>query len=65
MYFDNLHDLLAMGGHGGYVWAAYGVTFLVIVFMLAVPARRGKRLLAQLGAEQKRARGRSGGPGED
>ena len=56
MYFDNLHALLVMDGHGVYVWAAYLVTFLVIVAALVVPVRRRRRLLLQLGAELKRAR---------
>ena len=56
MYFENFHALLVMDGHGVYVWAAYLVTFLVIVAALAVPVRQRRRLLLQLGAELKRAR---------
>jgi heme exporter protein D len=58
MYFDNLHALLVMDGHGAYVWAAYLVTLLVIVAMLAVPVRQHRRVLLQLGAELKRAQSR-------
>jgi len=64
MYFDNLQALMLMDGHGFYVWTAYLVTCLVIVAMLAVPARRRRRLLLQLAGEQKRARGESGARGE-
>lgn len=31
MYFETFNELLAMGGHGLYVWLAYGVTALVLV----------------------------------
>jgi len=64
MYIDNLHALLAMGGHGAYVWSAYSVAVLVIVAMLVLPLRRRKRLLVQLGAEQRRIQSLSGGRGE-
>ena len=28
MYFDSLSAAMTMGGHGGYVWSAYAITFL-------------------------------------
>ncbi len=31
MQFDNLQAFLAMGGHGLYVWLAYGATLLVLI----------------------------------
>lgn len=31
MAFDSLSAFLAMGGHGVYVWAAWGVTGLLLV----------------------------------
>ena len=57
MYFDSLHSVVVMEGHGVYVWAAYAVTVLVVVATLAIPVRRQKRLLGQLAAEDRRARG--------
>jgi heme exporter protein D len=57
MYFDSLHALLTMDGHGVYVWSAYLVTFAVVVTVLASPVRRHKRLLRQLAAELKRQQG--------
>ena len=30
MAFESFADFLAMGKHGPYVWAAYGVSFLII-----------------------------------
>ncbi len=56
MYFDSLHALLVMEGHGVYVWMAYLVTTMVIAAVLIVPVRRRHRLLVQLAGELKRAR---------
>lgn len=47
MYFQSMHALLTMEGHGVYVWTAYLVTSLVIVLALLSPLRRSRRLLAQ------------------
>ena len=57
MYFDSLDALLQMDGHGAYVWSAYAITLVVIVFMLLLPARRKKRFLRQLSAELRRSQG--------
>ena len=38
-------DFLAMGGYGGYIWGAYGVTFLLLaveVFLLMKRKRETK-----------------------
>ncbi len=55
MYFDSLHALLTMEGHGVYVWTAYLLTIVVIAAALLGPLRRRKRFLLQLAAELKRA----------
>lgn len=55
MYFDSLHALLGMGGHGMYVWSAYLATLLTISYMLIAPMRRRRRFMASLAATQKRA----------
>jgi heme exporter protein D len=57
MYFDNLNEAIAMGGHGGFVWSAYGICLAVVVFILLAPRRRQKRFLRQLAGEQKRRQG--------
>ncbi len=31
MSFDSLHEFLVMGGHGLYVWLAYGSALLVVL----------------------------------
>jgi heme exporter protein D len=67
MYFDSLHALLVMEGHGTYVWIAYFVSLAVIVMALVVPVRRHKRLLRQLAVELKRVQGapRTSSRGDD
>jgi heme exporter protein D len=60
MYFDSLHALLTMDGHGVYVWSAYLVTIAVIAVTLLAPRFRHKRLLQQLPGELKRARSAPG-----
>ena len=37
MYFDSVADALAMGGHGVFVWGAYGISFVIIFFVLLRP----------------------------
>lgn len=32
MYFHSLADFLAMGGHGFYVWTAYGIALVVVLW---------------------------------
>lgn len=44
MAFDSLSAFLAMGGHGIYVWAAWGVTGLLLVGVV-VHARVERRAL--------------------
>jgi len=54
MYFDSLDALLAMEGHGPYVWAAYGITLLVLALVLGAPRRRRRRLLREVRGELRR-----------
>jgi heme exporter protein D len=54
MYFDSLDAALTMDGHGGFVWAAYGICLLVLALILLAPRRRQKKILLQLAGEQKR-----------
>jgi heme exporter protein D len=57
MYFDSLGAALSMEGHGGFVWAAYGICLLVLALILLAPRRRQKKFLWRLAAEQKRQQG--------
>jgi len=33
-------DFLAMGGYGGYIWGAYGVTFLLLAIEVTLLLKR-------------------------
>ena len=46
-YFDSWHALLTMDGHGPYVWAAYGLTLLVMGAMVIAPLRRKRRFMQE------------------
>ena len=37
MQFDSFSAAVTMGGHGGFVWAAYAITFVVILVMIVRP----------------------------
>ena len=60
MYFDSLQEIIAMDGHGMFVWSAYLVTGAVIALLLAAPVRRRRRLLRQLSGELRRSAGAEG-----
>jgi len=38
-------EFLTMGGHGGYVWSAYGITFAVLVLSGWAATRRHRQAL--------------------
>lgn len=54
MYFDSLSSALTMGGHGSYVWTAYGITILVLLLLMVSPYRKKRRLLRELRGEYRR-----------
>jgi len=47
MYFDSFSEFLAMGGHGLYVWVAYGLTAVIFIFNLITPIFKRKRLIVE------------------
>lgn len=59
--FESFDALLAMGGHGSYVWGAYGISLTIMVWLALAPLRRQRALLADLRqrkqAQQKRGEG--------
>lgn len=61
MYFESLQAVLAMDGHGGFVWSAYAVTTVVLVAMVAAPLKRRKRLLREIGGALRREQGQPAG----
>jgi len=59
---DRVSDFLAMGGYGGFVWPAFGLTALVLAWLLVASLRSlraNERLLGRMqaaGAGSRRAR---------
>ncbi len=45
MSFSSFGEFLAMGTHGPYVWAAYGISLLVLAINLALPLRARRSYL--------------------
>ena len=54
MYFDSLQALIAMDGHGPYVWGAYGMCFVVMAALVAAPIRRQAALKKQIRQQARR-----------
>lgn len=44
MYFDSFSEFLNMGGHGLYVWLAYGLTATLLVINFILPIRHKRQL---------------------
>lgn len=51
--FPGFNAFLAMGGHGIYVWSAYGISALVLLWVALAPVRRRRKLLAALASRSK------------
>lgn len=54
MYFDSWQALLAMEGHGPYVWSAYAITLIVLLWLLLAPLLRRRQLIADIRAQERR-----------
>ena len=52
MMFENLTDFGWMGGHGPYVWSAYGVALLIIVYNL-ISALAHRRRVTELNQRRR------------
>jgi heme exporter protein D len=48
MSFHSFSAFIDMGGHGEFVWSAYGIALVIIVFNFVRPIMLKKRNLAQL-----------------
>ncbi|AOS97611.1 Heme exporter protein D (CcmD) [Microbulbifer aggregans] len=51
--FESLAAFLHMDGHGPFVWAAYGVTFLALAAMALQPRLQRRRLKKELERQQR------------
>ena len=48
MYFDSIQALWSMGGHGSYVWIAYGVSLLIMLWSLISPLKAYRKQLKNI-----------------
>ena len=48
MYFDSINDFFAMGGYAGYVWSAYAISFLSMLWILFSSLTTKRRLLREI-----------------
>lgn len=47
MFFDSFSDFLAMGGHGLYVWSAYGIAAVVLLGNIIAPILKRKQIISE------------------
>jgi len=60
MAFDSFSAFLVMEGHGPYVWACYGVFFILLVTMMVWSVRRHKAVIEYCRRGYEFRAGRSG-----
>ena len=48
MYFDSIQALWSMGGHGSYVWIAYSVSLLIMLWSLIFPLKAYRKHLKNI-----------------
>lgn len=56
MYFSGISELMAMNGHGAYVWSAYGITLFALLLLFWLPARRNRRFFRDQRRRQQLSR---------
>lgn len=52
-YFSNVSDFIHMQGHGTFVWICYGISFLVIAFLIGHAMSERKAVIAKLHRQQQ------------
>lgn len=52
--FESFADFLAMGGHGAYVWSAYGSCLALMALNVALPLLARRRYLNDLARRRRR-----------
>ena len=54
MYFDSFSEFFNMGGHGLYVWLAYGVSAVLLVINIVLPVMHKRQLVKEQARKQRR-----------
>jgi heme exporter protein D len=58
MAFSSFSDFIDMGGHGFYVWLAFLVSILLLIYLLYWPIFKSRRSLAEISQQLKREQNR-------
>jgi heme exporter protein D len=58
MYFEDFPALLAMDGHGAFVWAAVIISVLVMASQVITPMLRSRRFFVQQRMQLRREQSR-------
>lgn len=61
--FESFADFMAMSGHGAFVWAAYGITFIALMYLLVSPILQKDTFMTQQKKLQKLAQSNPDGQG--
>ncbi|MFG1490611.1 heme exporter protein CcmD [Oceanospirillum sp. HFRX-1_2] len=54
MYFESFSDFLNMGGHGLYVWMAYGLSAVLLVINVVLPIMHKRQLVKEQARKLRR-----------
>jgi heme exporter protein D len=57
--FESMADFIGMGGHGLYVWLAYGIALAILLLNVVQPLRQTRQLLNQQARLVRREKGLS------
>lgn len=53
-HFASFNDFLAMGGHGSYVWASWGITIACVLMLVIYSRNQRKQTLNNINRQQAR-----------
>lgn len=48
MHFDSMSDFFAMGGYAAYVWSAFGISFVAMLWILFSSMATHRRILGDI-----------------
>ncbi|MEH6616613.1 MAG: heme exporter protein CcmD [Porticoccus sp.] len=52
--FGSLSEFIQMDGHGPYVWAAYLISLLALLWLVVSPLYRKRKLMQEIVRQQRR-----------
>ncbi|MBI3446944.1 MAG: heme exporter protein CcmD [Magnetospirillum sp.] len=58
---ESIQTMLHMGGYGGYIWPAYGISVVVLLLVLLASLAAARKNEAELDVLQQARRGRRNG----